>query len=75
MRDLTNYYVLQNTKSAQYVGAIYQNSVSEQNSVDDALKLPEKETAFSLKKYLEWRSENDYRVMNFKTTFEAVEEE
>ena len=75
MRDLTNYYVLQNIKSSQYLSAVYQYSTSEQTSVDDAIKMPEKETAFSLKKYLEWRSENVYRVMNFKTTFEAVDEE
>ena len=74
MKDLTNYYVLQNVKTTQYVNSIYQYSTSEQSSIDDAMKFPEKEAVFAVRKYLEWRNENVYRIMRLKTTFEEVEE-
>lgn len=74
MKDLTNYYVVQNTKAIKYVGTVYAGSTSEYESVDDALKLPEKETAFAIKRFLEWRENGNYRVIQFKTTAEVVEE-
>lgn len=74
MKDLTNYYVVQNSKSYKYIGTIYSGSTSEYESVDDALKLPEKETAFTIRRYLEWRENSTYKVIQFKTTSEEVEE-
>ena len=74
MKDLTNYYVVQNSKSYKYIGTIYSGSTSEYESVDDALKLPEKEPAFVIKRFLEWRENSTYRVVQFKTTSEVVEE-
>lgn len=74
MKDLTNYYVLQNNKSFKYIGTIYSGSTSEYESVDDALKLPEKNTAFGLRSFLEWRENSSYIVIQFKTTAEEVKE-
>ena len=74
MKDLTNYYVLQNNKSFKYIGTIYNGSTNEYESVDDALKLPEKETAFAIRRFLEWRENATYKVIQFKTTSEEVEE-
>ena len=74
MKDLTNYYVVQNSKTYKYVGTIYASSTSEYESVDDALKLPEKVTAFDIRRFLEWRENSAYRIVQFKTTTEVIDE-
>ena len=79
MMELNNYYVLQvanNEGEYRYVGTLYANSISKYESIDDAIKFPEKETPRQLAEYICWRENADsYRVIKVKTTMEKVEYE
>lgn len=79
MTDLKNYYVLQvatNEGEYKYLGTLYTNSINKYDSIDDAIKFPEKETPKLLGEYICWRENaNFYRVFEIKTTMEEVEYE
>ena len=73
MKDLENYYVMKRVSDGAYVSTIYQNSLSHQKSLHDAIMFPNKELALLMKEYLDEREETLYRVMNFRMVCEEVE--
>lgn len=80
MKELNNYYVLKVAKrdgEHQYFGALYANSINRYESIDDAIKFPDKETPKLLGEYICWREKEyvSYRVIEVKTTMEEVEYE
>lgn len=80
MTDLNYYYVLKVARKDgehQYLGSLYADSINRYESIDDAMKFPEKETPKQLGEYICWRHKDyvSYRVLEIKTTMEEVQYE
>lgn len=80
MIDLEDYYVLKLQKKNEsewvYLETLYANSISIDESIDDAIKFPESVTPKQLGEYIIWRKDNSYlkyKVFNVKTIMEEVE--
>lgn len=80
MTELNNYYVLKVAKKDgenQYLGSLYADGINRYESIDGAMKFPEKETPKQLGEYICWREKEyvSYRVIEVKTTMKEIEYE
>lgn len=69
------YYVVKTKKGNndwKFLETIYQTSVSEDESIDDAMKFYDDETAKIFGKYIERRNGYEWKVIKVETTMEEV---